>query len=353
VAVAGPKRPTIDLEDDSTGRRRRDAPVQTLGFRDGFARLETVLDGELVRELAAMRNQSSEQLRKLTADLALAEEALRGLPRGTDRWRDANERVFQLRGEVRDLTADVATLSGNLSTLRRRELGPFLVPDEFTVPARIIQQNQGIAKLDPTGLPRDRQQALDQQHGLRQHAGLVAHRIDPKELRGSDRDAVEAILQASGNTWETLARDVGRGSRDLEQAGVVAVNAFGSMVQAAISGTAQMEQVVITGFANMAQAALAQSNPLLGAGIGVLGGIIGSLFARRERRETQPVRVEEYSQRALDQTKRKDGPDVVKLQFVTETGEVLAETGYALERLSRRDAVVRIPQGYRLVRTTP
>jgi TP901 family phage tail tape measure protein len=341
ISVEGPKRPVIDLEGDSGGRKKaRETPTQVIGVGDGFARV--VVDRAAVAGMIELQEQTSQRVRQLTTELALAEESLRRLPKSADGWAEMNEKVYRLRGDLRELGQDLRLLGGNLSGLKMADLSPFLA-------AAGLDAGAGLS-IDRTGLSRERREALDQQHYGRQYQALVAMMVDPEQLRGAEREAAENIVRGSGNTWETFGRDVGKGSDELERAGVVAVQAFGSIAQAAISGSATMEQAVIQGFASIAQAAVSQANPILGAGIGVLGGIIGSLFGRRERREPQPVRVEEYSQRALDQSKRKEGPDVVNLQFVTESGEILAETGYALERLGRRDAVVRIPNGYRLVK---
>ncbi|HET7276128.1 MAG TPA: hypothetical protein VFI91_13245 [Longimicrobiaceae bacterium] len=158
-------------------------------------------------------------------------------------------------------------------------------------------------------------------------SGLRLETVDPAQI--------VAMYAASAEGAEL-------GADAFNQAASITVASFGAMAQAAVAGSAQMEQVVVSSLANIAAAAVSKTNPVLGVAITAVGGVLGALFGR-DRRETQPVRVEEYSPRALQQQKR-EGPDAVIVQVLdADTGEMIDQHTYQATRNTRRDRVLRIP----------
>jgi TP901 family phage tail tape measure protein len=340
-APGPPRLPPFDFGDDEP-RGRKKTPLQVVGPDQGFARIGTA-DG--VRALAELRERASATLASVTVEVATAEAALTRLPRGGDAFKELNEQVYRLRGNLAEVVVQLGTIHGGLSGLRRTDLTPFLAPAGLDA-ARGVD-------VSTRGLGAARVEALDRRAAQRQYEAAAGLRIDPAKLGAADLDALQGIIRGAGRSAEEYAVAIGKGSDEFDRAGVLVVQAFGNMVQAAISGSASMEAAVVQGLASIAQAAATQINPILGAGVGVLGGLIGSLFGQRERnREPQRVVVADYESAALAKTARKEGPDVVKIQIISESGETIEEIQYALGRRARQDAQVRIPNvgGYRRVK---
>lgn len=160
--------------------------------------------------------------------------------------------------------------------------------------------------------------------------------------------AARAQLAAAGITAEQIDdafSQFGDGSAEamaqLDQARASTIAAFGAMAQAAVRGSDQMAQSVISGLTQIIQAANFDRGPIFGAWVGAVGGLMSALFSRRNR-EPQPVRLEEYSPKALTQRERREGPDRLVLVLQGHDGDI-SRTEYELKRRSTRDAVARVP----------
>ncbi len=340
------RRPPIDLSDLNGRNKKAPTPIQ-LGM-PGTSLSELPAESAAMGILLDRWSEGQEQLSKLRVDLALAGETLQRLPSGSPAFKDTNEEVFRLRQQIEQLEKQLGALGPAFASAARlaahglRLDGPHLVGnipvDERLAAARapqVIQSSRAVNLIASRATIGE---------GTRAVRAAAASGLSWNELAGPGVREGLQVWAGSREAYEKLLNTFRAGGDDMNQIAGVAVSAFGTMVQAAMSGTASMEEVVVTGFANIAQAALAKTDPLLGTVVGVVGGILGGLFSARETERTQPVRVEEYSSRAMSQRSQKDGPDRVILQIIDPgTGETISSTEYQLGRRERLDAVQRLP----------
>lgn len=123
--------------------------------------------------------------------------------------------------------------------------------------------------------------------------------------------------------------------------------AFEAIGEAAVEGFDAAAQAIVGSFVDIMRSlpglTLAQASVL-----GLFSGIVQGLFGGGGR----GVRIDEFSQRALDQQRQNRGdPDRFTLQiFSTSTGELLDEIEYELGFRARLDRVIRIPRSVRMMR---
>ena len=185
--------------------------------------------------------------------------------------------------------------------------------------------------------------------------GYQAAGIPPSMLSGEQRREAEeagAILQEHETTMLEWNEIMGLSAQRTEHANAVMVSSMGAAAQAIILGSQNMAEAMIQAASQIGSVfAASRGFPVLGAAIGAVGGIIGSLFQREKqqeldrRRALQNVKVEEYGMRALDQMAGYQGPQTLTVQLIDpRTGEVTGEyqsAAYLLARGERRDAVKR------------
>lgn len=94
--------------------------------------------------------------------------------------------------------------------------------------------------------------------------------------------------------------------------------------------------------AGAAVAGLIPGGQLVGAGL-----LAGSLVSGAFRSRPQPVSIDSFSQRALDQQKIVTGPSTVIVQVITPTGEIIDEFLYEVGRRERTDNIRRFPTSTR------
>lgn len=129
-----------------------------------------------------------------------------------------------------------------------------------------------------------------------------------------------------------------------------AITSLGAMAEAAVRGTEQMEVTVVRSFTSIMQSLTRKDGPLEGllggfggAIFGAVGGILtAALSSGRDR--PQPVRMEEYSNRAQQQMRQNTGPETVQVRILDAQGNVRS-TVRSIRELEARDSVVRLPDG--------
>jgi hypothetical protein len=184
-----------------------------------------------------------------------------------------------------------------------------------------------------------------------QQAGIPFGRLS-KEDQEAARQAIETLRRHSDEMEEWNGM-MDFSANQTSYATQVMIASIGSAASAVVLGSKQIEQSLVTAIFSIS-AAIAQAKGFgtFGAILGAVGGVIGAVFQRgqqdkRDReRALQRVRIEEYSQRALNQ-QQETGPTSVTVQlFDPVTGELtrsLDEQEYQLYRRERRDAVKRLP----------
>lgn len=336
-----PPPPIIDLTGDGKGKKttpdQRGLPGTSFGDLTG--------DNGLLGAVSDSTVKLTDQLATARRELALAGEALASLPAGSTAFKGANEEVFRMRQNVEELTRKLAAAEAQLASLARTRLGVRIEDGRLTggpVPDLTLAGRRGPGATLSQPFTADQRAQLAFGQSTREQQALIAMRVPLREMTQAQR----AMMR--GNIEYIRAMSLGGG--EMSRAAQVAVGAFSEMATAALSGTRITAQSVISMLTSIASA-LPGVTGLGAAVIGAVGGIIGGIFGRSERKEVQPVRLEEYSQRALDQQTRKEGPDVVVLQIIDpNTGRTVAEQEYQLRRRERRDAVSRIPAGVALGR---
>lgn len=131
-------------------------------------------------------------------------------------------------------------------------------------------------------------------------------------------------------------------SHNFEAAAAVGVSALGGLAAAALSGGNAFQAATVSISSAISQIATSKENLLLGGVVGALGGIFGSLLGHKK--DPVPVRVEEHSDRALNQQRSLILPVNVALQLVSSsTGEIVRQVLYAARDFESRDGIIRLP----------
>jgi hypothetical protein len=353
------------------GTRFSDIPQMGVGSAAALA-LQP-LDAEVNTAFAAVQGHFADlstRSAELTVELAVAGETLDRLPRGSEAFKDTNERVHDLRIELQSVNTELAAVLAGMQQLGRQEgisvdakgllpMMPF-TPDPAALQAITdhgLRQLQAFAtqpgRRDSYGrlvngrgtladvVARDQQTTTS---SMRKRDVEMAARAG---IQWGDLSEAQRATAGKEKDYAALFRKFHEGADEMDRAAAVAVGAMGDVALAWIEGSADIEQAVISSLTTIAQG-LPGMDPFTGALIGTLGKVIGGLFASRERdREddrVQRVRLEEYSDRALQQQKRREGPDRVTLQMIdSRTGRTTSETEYFLRRRAQRDAVERLP----------
>lgn len=129
-----------------------------------------------------------------------------------------------------------------------------------------------------------------------------------------------------------------------ERTGQAATLAAANMVRAIGSmASAMIRQPSVGGFFEFAGGLLGLVkgiNPLIGAGLSAVGGVISAIS---DRNRTQSVRVDAYGPQALSQLRPPREDRLISITIVDTQGRPLEHQRYELARLERRDAVARLP----------
>lgn len=146
-------------------------------------------------------------------------------------------------------------------------------------------------------------------------------------------------------------QDVPEAAESFEEAGQVAVAAFGSMAEAAIRGSDQVAASIIGMVTNILRS-LPGVGGFAGALIGGIGGIAGALFSGR--RDPVPVRMTDIDNRAADKL-RDSSREPLNITSIIQMpdGTVLSieQVELALAERQRRNATVRYGQSGRAFQT--
>ena len=306
-----------------------------------FARTASV-DDSFFSELVKKRDEASKKVRALQIDLVALESQLVGMDQDSEPFKELNEKAKKLRDGLAKAREEAEALQKlaretGLSTIASFDIGrPGAVGAPLlAAPGRVAGLGAGAAEiaraLKGSGLTTEQlgEVAPDQLKTLKDAAGLAGQSLD---------EFLESMTQGSGG---------------LESAGDIAVDSFSRMAQAAISGSGQMEAVVSQSFNRIIQSLQGKIGGggflggLLGAGLGVAGGLIASKLFGGSRSNPLPVTIQKFDSEAERQLKNQNtGPENVTVQIISSsTGEVLSEVEYQLGRRARRDGVVRIPGG--------
>jgi TP901 family phage tail tape measure protein len=294
-------------------------------------------NGDTFESLYNRLDDAKSKLSDLRVDLALAGEQLQHLEPGSDAFQAMSDHVKELATNLKAATLEVRVLDSAVTRVGTAVAAPLLaklgsIVPQVASPVVLPQASILTSAPDYSAARRAQDQDLvDTFQGLH---------IPLSELS-------DELQRDVGNALHRLGLDAVKGSNQLDQAGAIAISAFGAMAQAAVSGTEQMTAVVIGGFSQIATAAATQlGGGIWGAAVGAVGGLLGALFGRRSRQEPVPVQVDSYSSKALTQRETPEGPQTVILQIIDPTsGAMIGQQQYLLDRRERKDGVTRIPAG--------
>ncbi len=180
--------------------------------------------------------------------------------------------------------------------------------------------------------------------------GLAANatRSSPFSIGGGGGQ-VPSIFADARRHLRPLHEAVNDAGDDLQDAGAIVVGEFGRMADAAVSGSGQMASVVTSALSNIIGSLKTSGGGLfgatlpgaiIGAGLGILGGLFG-----RSGRNREPVRVhlsdvEQAAARKLAQANQ-ERPVQVHVTHVTPEGRTIEEVEHLLKNRAARDGVQR------------
>lgn len=340
--------------------------------RGSFAQIP--LDDETVKRLVQGETQARDRLRDLQIELAQTTAALAQLRPGTEAFQAMESRARQAAAGIAAARIELEIMGGRASdalsqyipapqptitmpramVITELQFAPSAVAEARVWLERALELNLSVKDIESTWgkAAGERFRAQIAAAGITSHdwqqisslRGTDMKEADLKRVLGLEGyEQLQGKLGKLGISIADLAKMGERGTKDLEKAGTVAVGTFGALAQALIQGSDDIMQIAVGGLTNIASSLA--GGGVQGAVIGAIGGILGSLMGRDSRR-TQPVRIEEYGSRAVQQMKR-EGPDNVILQIVSATtGEVLDTVQYDLGRRERRDKVARFPKNF-------
>jgi len=244
----------------------------------------------------------------------------------------AKEKVDELAASLARLNSIAAPFGGALASLA---IGP--IPD--VNPGILKRQTAREAERERMGLqPVGWRDPIT---GLRKGQGLGPSARGATGLANVANDAA-----AREEQWNSAGKALEDAGEQMQRAKAVAASAMLGTVEAVVRGSGQIRESVVGMIGSILQAAV--KNPLHGALIGGVVGIIGGLF-NRSRRDPMPVRVEDYSSQA--ERKMKDAPKrPIQQKIIIETGgQEVGRIESELFDRQERDEVVRFrPSGRRL-----
>lgn len=259
--------------------------------------------------------------------------------------------LHDLQEEIQDLERQLATAEGAIAEYNRaviaaaRELSPAggggVTPGGVTPPGDGSSTGPG---LHPAFAESEAMRQRIVQMTIDRHARQRAHAANQPIVRGGpgmvQGPSDEAVTQAirAGQAANRMTVDAAEG---FENAAQVAVGSFANMAAAAASGAEMTAQSIIGMVTNIASA-LPGVGGIGAAIIGGVGGILGGLLGRKDKKPV-PIQVDSYSPRAMSQRERSQGPLNVIIR--NDGGRFSAERAWAeINRAQKRDSVVRIPQ---------
>jgi len=306
-----------DLRTEATEVGRRLSEVAsgagTPAESDEPARVTTSPFRGTAEEVTALLGRISEvrvELQKAGIELALA-------PAG-EAAEKAKEKVDELAASLvrlRGLAAGAVSLDG---------IGDRIGAPSLPTPGRFVRDRRSRAEIEAVEQKRAEAER-------RRAQGL----FDPDQLRMS-RTGV-----ASERFRDDRKRAVEAQAEAMERASRVTVASLGSMAEAAIRGSGQMEVSVINAFTSILRST-EFGGGLFGTILGAVGGIAGALFSRDKN--PVPVRVDDYSSTAERKMKNAGGGPT-RITNIIETGGVEVERiEQELYDRQNRDEVVRFPR---------
>lgn len=180
-------------------------------------------------------------------------------------------------------------------------------------------------------------------------AGIEEARIRNGLLWASTDEVTEALrrrkLETMGlptTTAVAIANDERWAAGQIRVAGILRdalPRAFDAIAQGAITGFDQMAQQLVSIATNAVQQ-LPGLSPLEGGLIGFVGSLVGNLFGGRDK----GVRIDSYSQQALEQMRRAN-PEAASARIIVldSRGHTVAEFLNEAGRREDRDAIDRVP----------
>jgi hypothetical protein len=203
----------------------------------------------------------------------------------------------------------------------------------------VIAANDRLAASQRASASALRDTFLDLTEAQMRRRGVFQNPLDVGE------DVARIRLQAGGSSPEEAARIAGfqRTTIEINKVTDILQNrvplAFERMANAAITGSESMSTAVIGSFAEIARA-LPGVSPLEGSLIGFVGSLLGNIFSHHDR----SVRIDSYSQQALDQMRRANPEQATARVIVIDSrGHTIEELLYEAGRREDRDAIDRIP----------
>lgn len=168
-----------------------------------------------------------------------------------------------------------------------------------------------------------------------------------------NHEDVKGAMEVLGKSADDLKEDL-EGSADNSRLAEQAIHGLSSTLVTLISTGSSAAAMIGTLSSQLgSMLSMAGAGPL-GAAIQGVGAVAGALLGNRERekeeerrrrRETMRVRIEEYSQRAIDQQKVIFPPERVIVEILSRGGDA-RRVQHDLRRLEARDAVTRLPAQY-------
>jgi len=145
----------------------------------------------------------------------------------------------------------------------------------------------------------------------------------------------ERLFREQAEARDKRLRDA---EMSINRAGAITASAIGGAAQAVINGSQQIASSLTSMITQILQAST--MDPVTGAIIGSVGGVLASLFRRRENRP-QPVRVEDYGSRAVDQMREIGGGPTRITTIIEQGGVEIARIERELLDRAARDETVR------------
>ena len=279
--------------------------------------------------------------RKLTGarkELLVLQLSQQAAAEGTDEWTDLGDSIATTANEIERAEKALRAVNDQMSAIRTARLAGI----DFSQPGALAPGVQQPIRLGPNSAALQLREALEAMKKSQRAAGFG---LTVEQLENLDTAASQA-----GVSTEEYAQALGLVTQQTQVWQNVAITGIGSVVTAFASGFENMRVVVVRSFTQILQGLSQQGGPLGGifGGFGVpvfgaLGGILAAVLSRGN--DTQPVLVDSYSSRAIDQQKQFQPPaPKVDIILVDSRGNEIARTAAGLARLETLDGVTRLPE---------
>lgn len=317
------------------------------------------------RRLTEAQKRGKDGVRDIRDEIIVLQQEMLALEAGTDEFDAAAEAMARLNDRLGSAERNLRAIGQLAEGVGRQLLQAFegvdpsrlsLATTSVTFPEpderRLSHGERAMAARERLMQPLTGGSTMGREARAEAEIASVTAALQSMAVVGNVSESVLAVVRARlaelGVTAEHIDQVLGQFSGNaqakVEQMQATSVAAFGAMAQAAIRGSNQMAESVINAFTQILQAqAMMSGNFLGGALIGAIGGIF-SAIAGRNRRETQPVKVESFSrdaERSLERAQDKT-PQIVRVSLIApNTGEILETIEQEQYRRAGRDANTR------------